>query len=99
MDTSKLQGRRFNNQEELLEALKVLYAEDKIEYTRQRGADTQFPINENDQWIILNDCLDNAGGAAIIFSKTCGRLVKFIARMSNTFSISARTSTVTSRIF
>ena len=67
MDTSKLQGRRFKNQEELLEALKVLYAEDKIEYTRQRGADTQFPINENDQWICLNDCLEGAGSASDYF--------------------------------
>ena len=67
MDTSKLQGRRFKNQEELLEALKVLYAEDKIEYSRQRGDDTQFPINENDQWIILNDCLEGAGSASDYF--------------------------------
>lgn len=44
-----------------MQELKKLYIEDKIEYTRQRGDNEQFPINENDQWIFLTDCIQEAG--------------------------------------
>lgn len=44
-----------------MQALKLLYVEDKIEYTRQRGYSDQFPINEQDQWIFLTDCIQEAG--------------------------------------
>lgn len=61
MEVSKLLQRNFTSREELMQALDVLYVEDKIEYTRQRGYDEQFPINEQDQWIILTDCIQEAG--------------------------------------
>ena len=61
MEVSKILQRNFTSQEELMQALKVLYVEDKIEYTRQRGYDDQFPINEQDQWIFLTDCIQEAG--------------------------------------
>ena len=67
MDISKLKDRKFANEQERTKALEELYAEDKAEYTRQRGSDTQFPIVENDQWIFLKECLGNAGGVGDYF--------------------------------
>lgn len=67
MDISKLKDRKFANEQERNKALEELYAEDKAEYTRQRGSDTQFPIVENDQLIILKECLGNAGGVGDYF--------------------------------
>ena len=61
MDTSKLKNRAFKNQEEAMQELKNLFIEDVIEYTKQRGNDKQFPINENDQWVFLTDCVQEAG--------------------------------------
>ena len=61
MDVSKLRNRAFANQNELMEALKQLYAEDVMEYTRQRGNSPQFPIVEEDQWIFLTDCIQESG--------------------------------------
>lgn len=67
MDVSKLKGRHFANDEELMTALKSLYLEDCAEYTRQRGDSEQFPIFEDDQWIFLTDCIGDAGGAGDYF--------------------------------
>ncbi len=67
MDVSKLNGRQFANNEALTDALKQLYIEDCIEYTRQRGNSPQFPINEDDQWIFLTECLQEAGSANYYF--------------------------------
>lgn len=67
MDVSKLKDRKFANEDERIKALEELYSEDKAEYTRQRGSDTQFPIVENDQLIILKECLGNAGGVGGYF--------------------------------
>ena len=61
MDVSKLTGRQFRSQEELTQALQMLYLEDRIEYTRQRGQSQLFPINDDDQWIFLTDCIQEAG--------------------------------------
>ena len=47
MDTNKLRNRRFNSQEELIQALKVLFEEDKQEYIRQCGDDTKFRIQDD----------------------------------------------------
>ena len=61
MDTSKLKGKRFANDDEIMEELKRLYVEDVIEYTRQRGTSSQFPIDKEDQMIFLTDCVQEAG--------------------------------------
>lgn len=61
MDVSKIFTRHFKDQEELLKELNALYAEDKVEYTRQRGSDTQFPIVEEDECVFLTDCLRSSG--------------------------------------
>lgn len=61
MDVSKISNRKFKSREEWVNALNALYAEDKVEYTRQRGSDTQFPIVEEDQWVILEDCVQKSG--------------------------------------
>ena len=61
MDVSKLLTQNIKTNDELYKALRVLYEEDKAEYTRQRGGDTQFPIRAEDQWVFLNDCLSASG--------------------------------------
>lgn len=61
MDVSKLNGRQFANNNELMNALKLLYVDDRNEYTRQRGNSPQFPINDDDQWVFLTDCIQEAG--------------------------------------
>ena len=55
-------GIKFKNNDELVEALKVLYAADIREYVRQCGDDKQFPFNADNQWICLIDCVQEAGG-------------------------------------
>ncbi|MBE8952471.1 MAG: DUF268 domain-containing protein [Quinella sp. 1Q7] len=67
MDVSKLNGRQFANNEALTDALKQLYIDDRNEYTRQRGNSPQFPINDNDQWIILTECIEEAGDTGDYF--------------------------------
>lgn len=67
MDVSKLNGRQFANNEALTDALKQLYIDDRNEYTRQRGDSPQFPINDNDRWIFLTECLQEAGKAGDYF--------------------------------
>lgn len=61
MDTSKLQGRQFRDQNELTEALKVLCQEDLAEYVRQCGDSQQFRFFPENQWIFLYDCIQEAG--------------------------------------
>ena len=61
MDTNKLRNRRFNSQEELIQALQILFEEDKQEYIRQCGDDTKFRIQDDNQWVILGDCIQEAG--------------------------------------
>lgn len=61
MDVSKLSNKKFSTQDELMEALKGIYIEDVIEYNRQCGTSSQFPIIENDQRIFLTDCINEAG--------------------------------------
>ena len=67
MDVSKLMNRQFANQNELVQALQELYLEDKAEYTRQRGTSPQFPIVDEDQWVCLNDCIQEAGSVGGYF--------------------------------
>lgn len=67
MDVSKLNGNYFPNNEALTDALKQLYIDDCIEYTRQRGDSSRFPIVDDDQWIFLTDCLQEAGSANYYF--------------------------------
>lgn len=67
MNVSKLLNKQFDTQDELIQALKMLYLEDKIEYTRQRGNNAQFSINDNDQWIFLTDCIKEAGSTKDYF--------------------------------
>lgn len=62
MDISKLAGITFKNNDELVEALKILYAADIQKYIRQCGYDKQFPFEHDNQWICLSDCLQEAGG-------------------------------------
>ena len=61
MNVQKLAGSNFKTQEELQSALVSLYNEDKAEYMRQCGNDEQFRFDENNQWAILNDCIQEAG--------------------------------------
>ena len=61
MDVSKLAGLKLNNNDELIEALKVLYAADIQTYVKQCGNDNQFPFDANNQWICLTDCVKEAG--------------------------------------
>lgn len=61
MNVSKLLNKTFASEEELFDALKMLYIEDKVEYVRQRGNSEKFPLIEEEQWIFLRDCIDNAG--------------------------------------
>lgn len=44
MNISKLLNRTFATDEELFDALKMLYIEDKVEYIRQRGNSEKFPL-------------------------------------------------------
>jgi len=67
VDVSKLRNRQFKSREEFTQALQTLYLEDKVEYTRQRGDNAQFPINDNDQWIFLTDCVQEAGSVGDYF--------------------------------
>lgn len=61
MDTSNLRDKKFASKDEIMEELERLYVEDVIEYTRQRGTSSQFPIDEEDQMIFLTDCVQEAG--------------------------------------
>lgn len=61
MDTSKLQGRQFRDQNELTEALKILCQEDLNEYMLQCGDSQQFRFEPENQWIFLYDCIQEAG--------------------------------------
>lgn len=61
MNVEKLAGRNFQTQDELQAALMTLYNEDKAEYMRQCGNNKNFRVNENDQWICLIDCIQEAG--------------------------------------
>ena len=67
MDVSKINNRQFTNNNEFTDALKLLYVDDCAEYTRQRGNSPQFPINDNDQWIILTECIQEAGDTGDYF--------------------------------
>ncbi|MCR5833639.1 MAG: DUF268 domain-containing protein [Selenomonadaceae bacterium] len=60
MDTSKLKG-PFKTREELTTALKVLYDEDKKEYIRQCADNEQFKLLDENQWVFLADCIQEAG--------------------------------------
>lgn len=61
MNISKLLNRTFATDEELFDALKMLYIEDKVEYIRQRGNSEKFPLIEEEQYIFLRDCLAESG--------------------------------------
>lgn len=62
MDVSKLLDKQFANGDEFMDALNLLYLEDKAEYMRQCGDSTQFPIVEENEWTFLDDCIKKAGG-------------------------------------
>ena len=61
MDTSKLQGRQFRSQQELAQALRALYEEDRQEYIKQCADSKQFRILAENDHIILQDCIQEAG--------------------------------------
>lgn len=61
MNVQKLAGRNFQNQDELQNALTMLYNEDKAEYIRQCGDNEQFKLLDENQYIFLSDCIQEAG--------------------------------------
>lgn len=61
MNVEKLAGRNFQTQAELQNALVTLYNEDKAEYIRQCGDNAQFKLFDENQYILLSDCIQEAG--------------------------------------
>ena len=92
MDVSKLAKIKITNNDELIEALKILYADDIREYVKQCGDDKQFPFDADNQWICLVDCIQEAGGVGqdYFFQDMWGAREIYRSNVKHVYDIASR---------